>query len=65
MNSFSLIEVNTLVYVVVRDMVMSSMSISRSWIDRLVLFLDTLGLLEINSAWETLPFIFINKDILA
>jgi hypothetical protein len=30
MNSFSLIKVNTLVYVVVSDMVMSSMSINRS-----------------------------------
>jgi len=50
---------------VVRDMVMSSMSISRSQIDCLVLFFDALGLLEINSAWETLLSIFINKGILA
>ena len=65
MNFFSLIEVNTSIYVVVRDMVMSSMSISRPWIDRLVLFFDALGLLEINGAWETLLSIFINKGILA
>jgi hypothetical protein len=65
MNFFSLIEVNTSIYMVVRDMVMSSISISRSQIDCLVLFFDALGLLKINSAWETLLSIFINKGILA